>query len=733
MKKFITLCLAFVMIASMATQITAYDFRLEQTFLNDDSFMLGDVNDDGSVNSMDSYYLRSSIAGITEKEINGQSSDFDGNGKLGAPDSYSLRLCISGARSTADFENGKQVYKFSIAGNDISKYSIVLNEGITDEENSYFAYLNLQKYVEKLTGVALPLSYGEPVTEKGIYLNELDLDTERGRELGIEGYKYEVLGGDLYVEGTYRGNMYAVYEILEDYLGVRFVSDYETFVYKSRTVDIPEGTVKEYIPPLVFRHACQTYGNGSNRPLWHYFANKLNGTQLYSYNHKRFGTLSGPIYSNAHSFLEYWKMSSGTVPADTTGMTEQQILEAKYASGTFPDAYGWQPCATSDEAYYKLFNGMLECNKMSMGWGNELHYEEEISVMSFSILDNQNYCSCRNCGKIKRTDGYSGLYLQLYNRAVVDVQNYYPGLRLYGIVYAKDFPVTIKPHDNLVILYCGISCENHILGMEECYEKGGQLNGMKNDDDIVALKFWGDLCRETGAELWFWIYPINYHYYLCDTPNIPNLYYNTKYLIDECNVNGIYYEGGGRDYTFEALKAYATIQLMWDPSMTYEEYCDIIKEYLYIYYGDGYEELFAYIEMMTEAGDQCGTCFINNYDRPGDMFSYQYLAENYDEMRGLLETAYGKTKSALQRENVETLLVTCDFMGLSSVHTDWYTNGNNVELYKERYDWMYNYIKNNNMVVFSSDLYSLPKNIDYTVNPMIQIYEDGSRRAGIYP
>ena len=343
MKKFITLCLALITVLSMATQIAAYNFKLEQDFLYDDTYTLGDVNDDGAVNAIDSLMMRQTIAGVSSIEINLSAADFDANAQCSAPDAYSLKLCIAGAKSTADFEEGKQVYKFTIAGNDISNYSIVLNEGITDEDNSYFAYLNLQKYVEKVCGVALPLSFGEPVTEKGIYLNQLDINTERGRELGIEGYKYEVTNGDLYVEGTYRGTMYAVFEILEDYLGVRFVSDYETFVYKTRTVDIPEGTVESYKPTLVFRHACQTYDNGSGRPVWHYFANKLNGTQLYAYNHKRFGTLSGPIYSNAHSFYEYWKMSSGTVPEDTTGMTEQQILEAKFASGTAPDPYTWQP------------------------------------------------------------------------------------------------------------------------------------------------------------------------------------------------------------------------------------------------------------------------------------------------------------------------------------------------------------------------------------------------------
>ena len=52
----------------------------------------------------------------------------------------------------------------------------------------------------------------------------------------------------------------------------------------------------------------------------------------------------------------------------------------------------------------------------------------------------------------------------------------------------------------------------------------------------------------------------------------------------------------------------------------------------------------------------------------------------------------------------------------------------------ERYDNMYNYIKNNNMVVFPSEsVYKLPDTISYTEDPMYQIY--GNERPGVsrYP
>ena len=740
MKKIISITLVLMMLVSMAGPVSAmWNFGFSQDFVNDETYILGDANGDESVDGKDALSLKAAVAGASAFEIDTEASDFDADGDISAKDSYSMKLIISGMKTSADYEtvNGKhvQVYKFTIAANDISEYTIVLNGDTTDEDNSYFAALNLKKYIEVATGVDLPIVFGESAktTERMIRIRQIDLFSDEGQEYGVEGLKYEVKDGDLFIYGTYRGTMYSVFEILEDCLGFRFYSNDFTYVYKARTVDIPEGTVYEFTPKLVLRHSCQTYG--SNGAFVHYFPNRLNGTQLYAYDDMRYGTLTGPIYSNAHSFYEYWRMGTGKYPENTEGMTEAQLIEAKFASGEIPDAYGWQPCATADKDYNILFEGMLLCNQMSMNWGNDLHYKEGLTVFSFSILDNQNYCACRNCRKIAVTqkEGYSGLYLQLYNRAVVDIQEYYPGIRLYGIVYAKDFPKTILPHDNLVILYCGVSCHNHILGHEECYEKGGQLNGMKNDDDVFALEYWGDRCRETGAELWFWIYPVNYHYYLADCPNIPNLYYNTKYLIDECGVNGIYYEGGGEEYNFEALKAYVTTQLMWDTDMTYDEYVAIAKEFIYMYFGGGAEEIWEYIMMQTEAGNQSGTCFINNYDRPGDMYSYEYLAENYAEMRSLLESAYAKVNNDEQKKNVEQLLVCCDFMALSSLHTDWYVNGENKELYCERYSWMYNYIKDNGMIIFSSDLYLLPEECIFEENPMIQFYKYGTRRNGIYP
>ncbi|MBQ4066218.1 MAG: DUF4838 domain-containing protein, partial [Clostridia bacterium] len=553
MKKLFSIILAVSMLVStMAVAASAGDFSLELDFLHDDTYLLGDTNGDDAVNAMDSMTMRQAIAGISTAEINMDAADFDANGSLSAPDAYSLKLCISGAKPTSDFEP-HQLHRFTIAGTDIKDLCIVLPASSTTDDNIYFAYLNFMKYVRYVTGVEIPMTKGTPSTEKAIYFHSVELDSELGEILGVEGYRFDVTDGNLNIYGTYRGNMYAVYDILEDYLGFRFYSNSETFIYKQRLVDIPEGTSVEKIPDIIFRYARHTFGRNAKH---HFFPNKLNGSQLSGHDEEFYGTKIGPLYSNAHSFLEYWQMGSGEWPDSSIpeGMSEyiysSDLYDAKFKSGFVQDAYDWQPCATSTDAFNTLFEGMIDCNRMIMSWGRPTFIEEGQTVFSFSIADNQKYCTCRNCAKISRNEGYSGLYLQLYNKATEKAQEYYPGVHLYGIVYAKDFPKTIKPHSNFIILYCGIGCNNHILGQEECYEKGGQLNNMSNKGDLEALPFWGNLCKETGAQLWFWIYPVTYHYYLSSCPNVLNLYHNMKWLYEEANVTGFFYEGGGTTYNF---------------------------------------------------------------------------------------------------------------------------------------------------------------------------------------
>ena len=143
-----------------------------------------------------------------------------------------------------------------------------------------------------------------------------------------------------------------------------------------------------------------------------------------------------------------------------------------------------------------------------------------------------------------------------------------------------------------------------------------------------------------------------------------------------------------------------------------------------MYYGDGYEYIYEYIVMTEEAGDLVG-CFVNNHDRPWDYYSHDYIAENYEYMRGLLTSALEFAERSDSKIAVKNLSAGCDLLGLSALHVSWYLEGDEESraLYEERYTGLYNYVKERKMTISGHTVYSLPENVIFDIDPIVQFYE----------
>ncbi len=757
MKKIISALLAVLMLTG-ALSVAAS----AQTFVNDETYVVGnvDASSDKEVNALDVYAIRSYLVGESVN-IDRQAADMDANDKIDAVDVYNLRCLLVGLKTGSDFDNGKQVYKFTIGGVDISEFKIYVHDGAEWNDNSQYAAELFQRYTRISCGVSPEIVKGTYESGHAVIFNLVDRKSELGQKLGAEGYQYDVTDGNLNVYGTYRGNMYAVYEILENYLGLRFYDNEYTFQYKTRVVDIPDGTDQFVIPKMKFRYCGQNVTDSGEN---YYLPARQNGTQINGFAEARFGLLYGPQFINAHSYGYYWQISIGTMPADDGSMTLEERYRAKYEDGkrkfeedpTLKSEYSWQPCATDSSSYNTLFEGMLLTLKRIENWGNagyaftttakDLVADGQKS-MSFSLCDNEQYCKCRLCGRkangvinikgevVVPKEGYGALYLDMANKAAVDIQQYYPGMRIHCILYNHDIPATIRPNKNVIVFYCGQGCNNHYINSGECTNLG-QLGKENNIKTAESLKAWGSFCAETGAEMWYWYYGVTYHYYMVSMPSVYNIYYDYKFMYEECNVRGIYYEGGGPNYNYETLKSYLSTRMEWEPDMSFEKFIEYMKEYLYMYYGAGYEEMYQFIDMENTAGNECGTCFVSNFDRPGDMYSYAYIDEHYEEMRELLTTALDKAEREEQKDRIRVMIICFDFLGLSSSYDRMYTNGDAASraLYEQRYTDMYNGLVSREMRIFSDPYtYTLPEKIDFTVNPMTQFYENGSRRPGVKP
>ena len=348
----------------------------------------------------------------------------------------------------------------------------------------------------------------------------------------------------------------------------------------------------------------------------------------------------------------------------------------------------------------------------------------------------------------------------------------YPGLSLYTIFYDHALPLDyenlpaqnelhkfirnsvrmeyVPLDEHIIIMFCGTACNNHYVGTKDCNGSKNELGG-DGDFDVDSLLAWGQACKDAGAEMWYWYYPVSYCSHVVDSPNVTNIYHDIKFLVEECNVTGVYYEGTSQEtYQFEYLKAHLASMVMYSAQydeegnmtiMSEEEMEQVIKEYLYLYYGDGYEYIYEYLMMYEAASDAISdepgrqiTCYINNHARAGDMFSYYYIKDNYLEMRELLfkaleladDTRYTTSgqiyDKASQKERIQFLLVGCDTLGLSANFKDWWANPNasqeDKDFYVDTYTKLYNFIKEKRLTLYSGNTYVLPNTIELDLSPL---------------
>lgn len=799
MKKIISAFLCLLMIVSSVgvTASALKDSYANPKTIYDNDYVLGDANNDGEINAKDAFVVNLYIARIGEVNLN--NSDIINDGRISARDLLALKKAIAAVPGCeldqyvdAEAEGIKYI---RIGGIDVAEFSIVYPAGAKYVENIHYAADTLRKFIKLSTGINLAIN---PEVETEHKIEFVDVTTIPGleEELEIENYKWEVRDGNLNIYGTRRGSLYSVYDILEDYLGYKFYDDDFTNQTALRLVDIPEGTTYERSPWLDFRIVKQAFIRNDDV---HYFPRRLNGSQ-HGDSSEALGTLTGPHFLNAHSFGDYWKMATGRydVIFDGTNRNEYQV---KMSYGEQKDAYGWNPCFTSDEEYETVFRGLLETMRWIQGWHT---FRPETSMMSFSINDNRQVCSCTDCkfimmdgssgrgeNKKERLDaGEAGLNLYIANRAARDIREYYegrpagekedgydedgnlsgygepiydeyPDMKIYFIFYDHTAPneklltderyADLVPEDNLVLMWCGTPCNNHGFGSDACQGRKNILK-VSAEESADAMKKWGKVFKECGAELWFWVYPVNYNTLLVDSPNLFATYTDIKFIVEECGVTGIYYEGvmssvenGYDDYGFEQTKSHAAAELMWSMEedengnlkmMSFEEYCQAVRDHMKVYYGPGYEKIYELAVMYEAAGDQGDQCYTNNVDYPGDMFGYEYFRDNYEYMRQLILDAMDMAASDDQHQRLEWLLIGCDVLGLSAKHADWYVNGTDETkaLYVERFTWMYNYVMETNMRVALHAPYDPVENpFDPASTPLKVFYGGGTWRDELGP
>ncbi len=687
-------------------------------------YMKGDADDNSILTIKDVLLVRKYIAGIiSDKELNLTAADITGDGRVVLADVLKLRKTLAGIEEIEE-NNSDKLYKIdtvTIDSKNINRYTVI----VTDPANECMEYSasELKNYIRRACGISLNISYNE--AEVDTYKIKYLFDENDAYSLGKEGYRVCVEdSGDVVIYcGSVRGPLYATYFLLEEFIGYRFLfgtkldhSDLEPYLYEATNVNLPMGYDETEVPILSYRAASQGGSTSFNFPMLR--NNAVDGAGSRACTNLKYGGGVGTLYMHGHSYERQ---------LDIDPMT--------------------QPCLTLEETYEKILEYNVNLINERNSWGQlfGVHYTQ----IACSPNDNTNFCKCSGCSAIYAAEGsIAGTVFRLSNRVAEAMEAIFPGIEIFTIAYwdARNPPKYTRPRENVCVCFCVGGCNNHPYDQTElCAECGGNprlssvdFNGYAQPQSNVLDIGYYERWTELTDNIYVWYYSANFNYYVAPAPNIFNIYNDFRFLA-ATGTEGIYCEGSSNPYySFEYLRGYLASKMMWNPFMSEEEFNAILNEYLFIYYGAGWEDVRVFLEMTDYASDING-CWTNNFDRPWNMYNEEYFLENYHTLHGLLESARDKAETYAQKERVRLLTFHCDFLGLSATYERDYVNGNAdaKALYTQQYQALYDMIVEYNsdsdkahhirLTTYGTDKAygeNFPSSRDDIRNPMTWIFAD---------
>lgn len=667
-------------------------------------YILGDVNDDSEINTKDVLLVRRYASNVVgKKALNVKAADVVADEEVNTRDVLYLRRVAAGINMLEGVnEDGKyKIGTFSIGGKNIARFTIVIPE---DADECIKNAANIfATYMAKACGYTLSITNNEKSVED--YMIKFDYDRNNKLELGKEGYRVFVGDeGNLNVIcGSLRGPLYAAYFMLEDLVGYRFFTfnDIEEYLFEAEKINISENYDETEIPAFKYRKI--SYGSYGKKESFH--ATRLNDAGS---SDAKTGYCEGYVFTYGHSY--YYQMAGW-------GCQDNELLDIYTRT---------QPCLTVEDTFEKIikYNDDL-INFRLTEWGQIpcVHYTE----LPCTPNDNTDFCQCTNCKKIYQEEGsIAGTVFRLSNRVIEYHKQTYSDIKLHTLAYwdARNPPKMTKPDDAVNVMYCITGCNNHTYDRtDECDACGGNYRYpgtiQNNSTEMNYLRGW----LELTDNVYIYYYGISFNTLVSPCPNVMNFYNDYRYLAS-LGVKGSYCEGGD-GYTFEKLKFYLEEKIMWDPFMTEEEYNRHINEFLMAYYGDGWEYIREYLDMQTEAGDLQG-CFTNNFDRPWNMYNKDYYRDNYHYMLSLFDKALDAAKTDEQKARITECTIHLNYLGLSATYEQDYVNGTDEakEAYAKRYADYYNYVKANNITLWSAGCLNFPTSKD-DIRDTMSWYFDG--------
>ena len=423
-------------------------------------------------------------------------------------------------------------------------------ENLSREPSAPRAEKELLDYVEKMTGVRLPVAGPGVTASRTVRLEPGDAD------LGTDGFELAVEGNVLHVRGGVRGILYGVYELLERFGGVGWFASWHEVVPRHERFAVPDGFKCREMPVFIRRE-----------PFWH----DVNA-------HPEF---AAHIRKNNSTWRDFPIELGGKIGRGSKwlrGHTFSKLVPPEKYFKDHPEyfseingvrrAEGAQLCCSNPEVIALITREMREAMR------------REPDARSFNLTINDCYgnCQCANCKAIDKEEGStSGAYIRMVNAVAEALVDEFPENKIRPSAYqwTRRPPKKLKKlAKNVQFSLAPIECDFSRPIPESPYKA--------NIDTVADLQGWGRLAQ---GGLAIFDYCTSFAHYAQAFPNVKSLkgnllFYranNVRYVTNEGAHNG----GGG---SFAELKTWLEAKLLWNPD---QDVGPLLDRFFTGFYGKG--------------------------------------------------------------------------------------------------------------------------------------------------
>lgn len=442
-----------------------------------------------------------------------------------------------------------------------TEYKIVISENATATERT--AATELSRYLNEISSAQFDIitdAQAPSPKEIVIGVTNRDRETELDREsLTQDEVRIFTVGKKLFLTGDeQRGAIYAVFTLLEEYLGCRWFTHELTVIPQMEKIELPPLNYS-FAPPFKLR---QTY--------W------------------MFSTMYADfcVQHKLHSYMASIGSSWGGSPSELciSSVHTLQWIITRDMFEQHPEYFGCdengvrsplrQPCLSNEEVL-----------QITIAYAKRFFAQHNV-ILSISQNDGMSFCRCESCTNFNRAHGGSdsASMLSFVNRVAEAVREDYPDARFETLAYQDTLtpPKGLAVAPGIVIRLCPLNgCVLHDFDDSSC---------KKNKSFDKALSAWAELTDS----IYMWNYSTNFQYYYAPFPNITSLQKRYQYFKDNSCI-AIFDNGCGENMVageFHELRTYLVAKLMWDPDTDVQRH---IREFCAAYYGAAAEDIVEFI------------------------------------------------------------------------------------------------------------------------------------------